>query len=185
MAETPEQLWERARGSLRMPPVHEWRSWPFEGEVRPRELLAPVEREAPRAGEGGIDCYRCGQPDEAYLWTDETWRLVAPPPNGLPVVVLLEPRVHCDFGSIPDELVPQIGPMLVRVEAAVRAVPHVGRVHVCRWGDGSEHLHWWFMGRPERLPQVIGTLAAVWDDVLPPTPEDVWRENLATVVAGL
>jgi len=185
VAETPEELWKRARGALRMPPVHEWRSWPFEGDVRPRELGPPVEREAPRAGEGGVDCYRCGQPDDAYLWTNDTWRLVAPPRNGLPVVVLLEPRAHCDFGSIPDELVSEIGPMLVRVEAAVRAVAHVGRVHVCRWGDGSEHLHWWFMGRPERLPQVIGTLAAIWDDVLPPTPDDVWEENLAAVVGAL
>jgi hypothetical protein len=185
VAETPEQLWERAHRSLRMPPIDEWRSWPFEGELRPRELEPPAERERLRFGEGGVDCRACTRPDDEYLWTDERWRLTSPPRNGLPVVVLLEPRAHCDFGSIPDELVPEIGPMLVRVEAAVRAVPHLGRVHVCRWGDGSEHLHWWFMGRPERLPQVIGTLAAIWDDVLPPTPEEVWEENLTTVVAAL
>jgi hypothetical protein len=186
VAETPEQLWERARDALRMPPVQEWRSWPFDGELRPRELQAPVERERPRAGEGGVDCFQCGRPDDEYLWTNERWRVATTQePTGLPVVVFLEPRVHCDFGSIPDELVAELGPMLVRVEAAVRLVPHVGRVHVCRWGDGSEHLHWWFMARPLRLPQVIGTLAAIWDDILPPTPEDVWRENLATVVQGL
>jgi hypothetical protein len=25
----------------------------------------------------------------------------------------------------------------------------------------------------------------IWDDVLPPTPEDVWRQNIATVVAAM
>ena len=71
--------------------------------------------------------------------------------------------------------------MLARVERAVRAVPDIGRVHVCRWGDGGEHLHWWFMARPARFPQLIGSFAAVWDEVLPPLPEDVWRDNLAIV----
>jgi hypothetical protein len=75
--------------------------------------------------------------------------------------------------------------MLVRVERAVSSVPGVGRVHVCRWGDGSYHLHYWFLARPARFPQLIGSFAAVWDDVLPPTPQDVWDENLRLIAAAL
>lgn len=30
--------------------------------------------------------------------------------------------------------------MLARVERAVRGAGNIGRVHVCRWGDGSEDL---------------------------------------------
>jgi hypothetical protein len=74
--------------------------------------------------------------------------------------------------------------MIVRMERAVRAVravEGVGRVHVCRWGDGAEHLHWWFMARPARMPQLLGSFAAVWDDVLPATPDDIWTANLAQV----
>jgi hypothetical protein len=41
------------------------------------------------------------------------------------------------------------------------------------------------MGRPARLPQLTGSLVAVWDDVLPPLPESIWRENLAIVAAAL
>jgi hypothetical protein len=41
------------------------------------------------------------------------------------------------------------------------------------------------MARPARLPQVVGIFAAVWDDILPPVPEDVWRANLATVARAL
>jgi hypothetical protein len=58
-------------------------------------------------------------------------------------------------------------------------------VHVCRWGDGSEHFRTWFMARPARLPQLTGSFAAIWDDVLPPLPEGVWRANLELVRQAL
>jgi diadenosine tetraphosphate (Ap4A) HIT family hydrolase len=185
--ETPEQLYERARDALRMPPVHEWETFPFDGEMRPRPLQRPEERERPRRGEGGFDCGRCAASDDEYVWTNERWRLYAiDPPSGLPVVVLLEPREHyAEPGDLPDEVAADLGVMLARVERAVRAVGEIGRVHVCRWGDGGEHLHWWFMARPSRIPQLIGSFAAVWDEVLPPTPKQVWDENVAVVVAAL
>ena len=187
MPETPEQLVERARDALRTPPVEEWDTWPFEGPVRPRELQPPEQQERPRHGEGGVDCSRCAAADDEYLWTNERWRLWAfDRPTGLPVIVLLEPREHfAEPGDLPDDLAAELGVMLARVERAVRGVGEIGRVHVCRWGDGGEHLHWWFMARPARIPQLIGSFAALWDDVLPPTPEDVWRENLAAVRRAL
>jgi diadenosine tetraphosphate (Ap4A) HIT family hydrolase len=186
VGETPEQLWERAAGALRMPPVEGWETFPFDGEMRPRELLPPVDAEPLRVGAGGVGCPRCLRGDEEYLWADEHWRLISlPAPTGLPVIVLLEPRAHCDFDDLPPERSRELGPLLQRVEAAVRAVGDVGRVHVCRWGDGSEHLHWWFLARPARILQLVGSFAAIWDDVLPPLPEDVWRANLATVARAL
>jgi hypothetical protein len=54
-----------------------------------------------------------------------------------------------------------------------------------RYGDGSAHRHWWFMARPARTPQLASSFAAIWDDVLPPTPEDVWYANLDAVVVTL
>ena len=187
MPETPEELWERAHASLRMPPVEDWETFPFDGELRPRALARPEKHERPRHGEGGVDCDACTKGDDAYLWTNERWRLIAfDQPTGLPVVVLLEPRAHfAEPGDLPDDVAAELGVMLARVERAVRAVPHLGRVHVCRWGDGGEHLHWWFMARPRGFPQLIGSFAAIWDDILPPLPEAVWRENLAIVVREL
>jgi diadenosine tetraphosphate (Ap4A) HIT family hydrolase len=102
------------------------------------------------------------------------------------MVVMLESRAHyAEPGDLPDELAADLGVMLARVERAVRAIPDVGRVHVCRWGDGGEHLHWWFMARPARFPQLIGSFAAVWDEILPPLPEEIWKENLEIVRAAL
>jgi len=133
-----------------------------------------------------VGCRACSAPDDDYLWVDDAWRLHAPEPNGLPVVVLLEPRVHhTEPGDLPDEVARDLGSMLCRVERAVRSVDHIERVHVCRWGDGAEHLHWWFMARPSGLPQLMGSFAAIWDDVLPPTPREIWDANLAQVRSAL
>ena len=41
------------------------------------------------------------------------------------------------------------------------------------------------MARPARLPQTVGSFAAIWDDILPPLPEPLWRANLAAVAAAL
>ena len=68
---------------------------------------------------------------------------------------------------------------MIRVQRAVFAIGDIGNVHVCRWGDGSEHLHIWFMARPARVPQLIGSFAAIWDDVR--LPDDVCRRYLEIV----
>ena len=187
MPETPEQIYARAANALRMPPVEEWETFPFEGDLRPRALQSPVEHEQPRLGAGGVDCRRCTAPDDEFIWTNERWRLHAlDAPTGLPVNVILVPREHfAELGDLPDELAAELGILLGRIERAVRSVGEIGRVHVCKWGDGGEHLHWWFMARPARIPQLIGSFAAIWDDILPPVPEGVWRENLAAVAAAL
>jgi diadenosine tetraphosphate (Ap4A) HIT family hydrolase len=184
--ETPEQFVERAnRLGLRTPPVEEWESWPFQGPVRPRPLAPPVAAEAPRHGAGGVDCRQCARGDENALWADENWVAHASEPSGLPMVVLLFTRRHVDFPDLDDRLAAELGPLLLKVQRAMLAVPHVGNVHVCRWGDGSEHLHVWFMARPARVPQLVGSFAAIWDDIVPPVPEVVWRENVELVRAAL
>jgi diadenosine tetraphosphate (Ap4A) HIT family hydrolase len=177
--ETPEQLFLRAKDALRTPPVEEWETWPFDGEIHPRELLPPLVEEKPRQGAGGVDCWRCNQPDDSHLWTSERWRVRGLGPAGVPVIVMLEPRRHyAEPGDLSDELAAECGVLLARVERAVRSVGQLGRVHVCRWDDGGEHLHWWFIGRPARLPQLTGSFVAIWDDVLPPLPEeDLARES--------
>jgi diadenosine tetraphosphate (Ap4A) HIT family hydrolase len=184
--ETPEEFWARTHGALRAPPVEEWDTWPFDGEVIPRTLEPPLDHEPDRAGAGGSGCRRCERGEEGTIWSDEHW-LVAPlgATPGLPMVCILETRAHLDFHELPDELQRELGPLLVRVQRAVYAIGDIGNVHVCRWGDGSEHFHMWFMARPARVSQLIGSFAAIWDDILPPLPDDVWRENIEIVRRAL
>ena len=186
MAETPEQLHARAAGALRTPPVHEWDSWPFEGELRPK-ALEPLTPEPAIQGHGGVNCRACEKADSDYLWTDERWRLMAlPEPSGLPVIVILEPRGHfAGPADLPEELAREQGMLLGRVERAVLSVGGIARVHIGRWGEGAEHLHWWFIGRPEGFGQLRSSFAEIWDEVLPPTPRDVWDDNLARVARAL
>jgi diadenosine tetraphosphate (Ap4A) HIT family hydrolase len=187
VAEAPEELYERAKDDLRMPPLAEWDTFPFDGEMRPRQLEPPTEVDRPRSGEGGIDCEICGRPDEEFLWTNERWRLgVWHEPPSIPMIALLFPREHhADPGDLPESLAAEFGVLVGQIERAIKSIGEIGRVHVCRWGDGSEHLHWWFMARPARLPQLIGSFVAIWEDVLPPLPEEVWEANVAALEAAL
>jgi diadenosine tetraphosphate (Ap4A) HIT family hydrolase len=190
MAESAEEIYGRAAaagsgGCLPLPPVDEWDTFPFEGDIRVRPLLPPEDFEPPRKGTGGEDCWRCASEDD-LIWSDERWLVGSlQQPSGLPVMAILYPREHHDLPDLPADLAIELGQMIQRVEAAVRAVGEIGRVHVCRWGEGSEHLHWWFIARPARMSQLRSSFAAIWDDILPPTPEPIWRENLAVVARAL
>ncbi|HKP17601.1 MAG TPA: hypothetical protein VJT84_03915 [Gaiellaceae bacterium] len=186
MPETPEELHARAAGALRVPPVETWEAWPFRGPPEPRDLQPPLEHEPPLLGEGGVDCWRCQAPDDAYIWTNDRWRVRALGPSGLPMVAMLETREHyAGLPDLPAELAEDLGPQLARVERAVRSLGEIGNVHVCRYGDGSEHLHWWLMARPARFEQLRTSLVAVWDDVLPPVPEEIWRADVERLSATL
>ena len=191
MGESAEELYARALGAadgegrLPLPPLDEWETFPFEGDIRLRPLRPPAD-EPPRVGEDPADCWRCLQGEADAIWSDERWLLTPlAKPSGLPVIVILQPREHCDLGDLPSHLAAELGPLIVRVERAVDAVGHIGRVHVGRWGDGSAHLHWWFIARPARMPQLRTSSAAIWDDILPPLPEDLWRANLAAVAGAM
>jgi diadenosine tetraphosphate (Ap4A) HIT family hydrolase len=185
MPETPEEFYARTKDALRMPPVEDWETFPFEGDIRPRKLHLPAGDEKRRHGEGGIDCHACSKVADDLTWEDEHWQLTAVGPTGLPLVLILEPKEHYDIETLPAELAAELGPLMQRIERAIRAAGDIGRVHIGRWGEGSEHLHWWFMARPARMRQLSDSFAAIWDDILPPVPEDVWRASVERVVAGL
>lgn len=154
--------------------------------MRVKPLAAPVEVEPPRSGEDAAECIACGTPDDAYIWVSERWRVRAMDrPTGLPMVLILECRSHLDLGDLPNLLAAELGVMTVRLERAIRSLDGVARVHVNRWGDGSAHLHLWFLARPYGRLQLRGTFLSLWDDILPVIPEQQWRENLALVAAWL
>jgi hypothetical protein len=196
MAESAEQVHARIResvgegGRLPSPPHAEWDNFPWEvvdGELVPR-VLPPVADEAPRAGQtADKPCPSCfGVPEERVVWEDASWRLKHfGQPSGLPVVLILEPRQHLDFGQLDDDLASQYGRIANRLVRIIEGLDNVARCHVLRYGDGSEHAHSWFVARTARLSGVIGAATIEWDDVLPPGPEDVWRADLHTIATKL
>jgi hypothetical protein len=169
-----------------LPEFTTWPTFPFEGDLRVRTVDPAVSEEPPRQGEDPATCAACLTPDSAYLWVSARWRVRSlDRPTGLPMVLILESRSHLDLGDLPNLLAAELGVMTVRLERAVRSLDGVARVHVNRWGDGSAHLHLWFLARPFGQLQLRGTFLSLWDDILPPVPEHRWRENLAYVGAWL
>ena len=166
-----------------------WATFPYEFDTPPRirVLDEPTLPEPPRLGEpGGGECPSCATEDADQLWTDELWRLhPLREPSASPVVLLLEPRVHCDLADLPARESAQLGPLLQRVERAMLGLGGVGRVHVIRWGDGGSHLHWWFLARPAGMMQLRGAFMMVWDDVLPAIDPETWQANLAQVAESM
>lgn len=169
-----------------LPDFTRWPSFPFEGDMRVKPLAEPVDVEPPRSGEDAEDCVACSTPDDAYIWVSERWRVRGMDrPTGLPMVLILECRSHLDIGDLPNLLAAELGVMTVRLERAIRSLDGVARVHVNRWGDGSAHLHMWFLARPYGRLQLRGTFLSLWDDILPVIPEEQWLENLALVAEWL
>jgi diadenosine tetraphosphate (Ap4A) HIT family hydrolase len=169
-----------------LPDFVKWPTFPFDGDLRVRPLDNPVIPEPPREGEEIADCRSCQAPDDQYIWVDDRWRVRATPkPTGLPVVLILEPRMHLDLGDLPNLEAAELGLMTVRLERAIRSTPGVARVHVNRWGDGAAHLHLFFLARPTGALQLRGTFLEMWDDILPPVEEKSWREHLVFIAAWL
>ena len=196
MPQSPEEIYARiveavgADGRLPMPPVGEWDSFPWEvvdGALQPKVLRPPLEAEPPGAGEEpGSTCWRCENPDAGVIWANDRWLVSAPAaPRGLPLILFLMTREHMDFTDMDDELAAEYGVLSARLCRVMSALPHIGRVHVGRWGDGSFHLHVWFIARPARLPGIVGSMAVEWDEMLPAPPMPVWRGDLDTVAASL
>lgn len=164
-----------------------WEIFPYEGDIRVKVLEAPVVPEPERHGAGGAaECGGCSEPLRDAVWADEHWRVShSGEPTALPVVVLLCPVGHYDLHTLPPERAAELGPMLQRVERAIMSLGGIARVHVNKWGDGSEHLHVWLMARPEGMMQLRGTCLPLWDDVLPRQDERQWRRVMAELAEAL
>ena len=195
MPESPEDLYARVvaqvgeQGRLPMSPVAEWDVFPWEvvdGELRPRVLQAPLSAEAPRAGDpGGPPCPTCTSDGADRIWENGRWTVRPMPRSGLPLVLMLETREHLDYTDLDDDLAAEYGRISVWLSRIMSKLPYVGRVHVMRIGDGASHVHIWHVARPERLPNILGSLAQEWDEMLPPPPEEVWRADLKAVADRL
>lgn len=161
--------------------------FPFEGDLQVVPLAEPVVPEPPRNGEpGGDPCFRCADPLAYAIWTDGAWTVNAGhAPIGLPMIATLEPVEHVTLHNMPASLTATLGSMIQRLAVAIGRIPGVGRTHVNRWGDGSEHFHMWFLARPMGMMQLRGAMLAVWDDLLPHIPDEELRANMRTVATAL
>ncbi len=187
MPESPQQWYARISAALdadgyRSTDLTQWPSWPWTGELTVKSLDPPADAEPQRRGAGGVDCRQCvssRDPDSGYLvWRDQLWMIGLPfEPSALPFAAFLMPRRHADLQDLTPAESARQGELLTAVERAACAVLAVPRIQVARWGDGSEHLHWWMFARPTGQLQLRGTFLALWDDLLPGGDGATTRSN--------
>ncbi len=196
MPESPEDLHARVvaqvgeTGRLSMSPVSEWEVFPWEvvdGALVPKVLAPPLEVEEPREGDpGGPACGTCaGNAAGTGIWENDRWTVKSMPRAGMPLILMLETREHLDYTDLDDDLAAEFGRLSVWLSRIMSNLPHVGRVHVMRVGDGGAHLHIWHVARPERFAGIRGSMALEWDEMLPPPPEEIWRADLKAVADRL
>lgn len=160
--------------------------WPFDVDLETVPLDEPQIPEPPRGRADGVDCSSCQRTFGFDVWHDEHWALgIAEQPSGLPILAVLISQAHHDLEDLPEELVAELGPMIQRVARAIGSLEDVARVHVNRWGDGSEHFHVWFLARPKGMWQLRGALLAAWDDLLPKVPQNEWDRNRRVVAEAM
>jgi diadenosine tetraphosphate (Ap4A) HIT family hydrolase len=192
MVMSPEEFYARAmqaadeEGRLPLSRMTGWQVFPFEPDgLRVAPLAPPQLPEPPRLGEGGRPCVGCAA-DREVVWSDEHWRLKQlSQDSGVPLLLVLESVAHYDLADLPDELAAEMGMLTVRIARAIEALPHIARAHVSRWGDGSAHLHVFFLARPAGFAQLRGTCLAIWDDLLPPVPAEHRDRDAAAVATAL
>lgn len=190
--ETPAEFYQRALAhadaerKLPPPPQSEWDIFPFEDDslvVRP--LAALTLPEPPRAGEDGVDCWRCEHPDDGAVWANDRWTLIPLADAHVPFAVMLMPRAHFDLGDLDDAMAAELGVLAVRITRAVEALDLIGRVHLYKFGDGGEHLHAFLFGRPAGMLQLRGSCLPIWDEMLPDLPADERDAVLAVAVEAV
>jgi diadenosine tetraphosphate (Ap4A) HIT family hydrolase len=184
VAEDAQQLYERvtagfdAEKQAAVARMTSWGTFPFEVQGLRVVPLQPAEFPEPsRTGEGGRPCEACerddsGSGDAGEIWRSERWRLVVFEPSGAPLVMMLQPLAHHDLPDLPDDLAAEMGVLMLHIARAVEGLPGIARCHVMRIGDGGAHLHVFFFARPEGFAQLRGSFLVVWDDLLPPSPQD-------------
>jgi len=192
MPESAEEIYVRVTqavgedGRLPMPPTHEWDMFPWEGDMRPKVVQPPLAEESPRVGEGDKPCWCAQDEPEQVIWRNERWMVRSfDKPGGLPLILILQPFEHFDFSDMDDEQAEEYGRISNWLHRIMEHMPNIGRVHVCKWGDGTAHMHVWFIARTARLPHIVGSMAIEWNEMLPPVPEDVWRADLKHVADHL
>ena len=192
MTRTPQEFYQRAvaaadaEGRLPVPEQTGWEIFPFEADsLRVRPLDPLTLPEPPRAGEGGVDCWRCTNPDQDVVWANERWVLTRFTEPRLPLAVMLMPRDHLDLGDLSDGMAAELGVLSVRVVRAAEALDSIGRVHLYKFGDGGAHLHVFLLARPAGMLQLRGSCLTLWEEMLPVLPADEAAAVLAVAVEAL
>ncbi len=88
----------------------------------------------------------------------ERWRVEhCVGPLGVGTLIVKPKRHVLQIADLCDREASELGPLLVRTAAAVRALTRAEQVYTCLWSHGPVHIH--YVVQPE-LPDVVASLGA-------------------------
>jgi hypothetical protein len=159
-------------GRLPLGAMAAWEVFPFEREgLRVRPLTEYADPEPDRR-KPATDCKTCAALERAdlVLHTGERLGVIRPGGANLPFVANIVSRSHEPLDDLDDDGHVELGRLVGRTYAALRALEGIGNVHVNKWENGTGHLSVTLLARPLGVLQLRGSNLAAWADLLPPTP---------------
>ena len=123
--------------------------------------------------------------DDLVLHTGERLAVIRPGGTSLMFVANVVARAHerlDDLDEVADE---ELGRLVARTYRALRALPGVGNVQVCKWENGGGHLSVNVLARPLGVLELRGSNLPVWADMLPDIPSAEYDRRAGLVRAAL
>lgn len=161
-------------GRLPLGGMADWEVFPFEREglrVRPLEEYAVPEPDRRKAPGDCKTCTALGR-DDLVLHRGTRLGVIRPGGCNLVFVANVVSLSHEMLDDLDDDGHVELGRLVGRTYAAMKALEGVGNVHVNKWENGTGHLSVTLLARPEGVLQLRGSNLAAWADMLPPTPAD-------------
>jgi hypothetical protein len=189
-AADPADVWRgRVQGHLdaagrpHLGGMAEWEVFPFEADgLTPKPLGERVDPEPSRARTPDA-CGTCKALDRAdlVLHTGERLAVIRPGGTSLMFVANVVSRSHERLDDLDDASDEELGRLIRRTYRALRALPGVGNVQVCKWENGGGHLSVTVLARPAGVLELRGSNLPIWADMLPDIPQDEYDERAAVV----
>ena len=164
-----------------------WEVFPFEREgLRPRALGERVVPEPDRARPAS-ECGTCRAlaRDDLVLHTGSRLAVIRPGGTSLMFVANVVAREHERLDDLDEPADEELGRLVARTYRALRALPGVGNVQVCKWENGGGHLSVNVLARPLGVLELRGSNLPVWADMLPDIPQDEYDARADVVRAAL
>jgi hypothetical protein len=193
-ASDPAEVWRgRVQDHLDAagrPPVGgmaDWEVFPFEREgLIPKPLGERVVPEPSRARTADA-CGTCKAlaREDLVLHTGERLSVIRPGGTSLMFVANIVARGHERLDDLDEAADEELGRLVARTYRALRALPGVGNVQVCKWENGGGHLSVNVLARPLGVLELRGSNLPIWADMLPNIPQDEYDERADVVRAAL
>jgi hypothetical protein len=172
------------------PPVGgmaDWEVFPFEREgLTPKAMGERVVPEPDRArpAEACGTCKALAR-DELVLHAGERLAVIRPGGTSLMFVANVVSRAHERLDDLDEAADEELGRLVARTYRALRGLPGVGNVQVCKWENGGGHLSVNVLARPLGVLELRGSNLPVWADMLPDIPQDEYDARADVVRAAL